>query len=453
MDERLPIEKLHFEAAPSVDTVPGPRSRELREKQSRIESNAVVYPTDIPLAFEEGRGATLKDVDDNYYLDFFAGIGVLNVGHSHPWVTASVAQQAGTLSQTLDFPTEARLELIEKLDEIAPGDLKGNNRVVFGGPTGSDAVEGSIKLAKYNTGNDGLIAFYGAFHGETAGAYSLTADTKYKQPYTPLLAEVEHIPYPNSFLQDKSDEQAVTDALEAARRVLEDRFGAMANPAGVWVEPIQGENGIIVPPEGFLSGLKDLTDAHDVPLIIDEIQTGMGRTGKWFASEYAGVTPDIMPMAKALGSGLPLSASMYHEDLDTWSPGGHTGTFRGFLPAMRASTRAIEYIQSQELLAHSRTEGEYMIERLREATESNPAVGEVRGRGMYVGIDFTDREERSSQDFVGAVQTACYEQGALVWTGGDEDTIRLIPPLVMTHDQVETGLDILIEAIESVTAA
>ncbi|PSQ83296.1 MAG: hypothetical protein BRD30_13115, partial [Bacteroidetes bacterium QH_2_63_10] len=143
MDERLPIEKLHFEAAPSVDTVPGPRSRELREKQSRIESNAVVYPTDIPLAFEEGRGATLKDIDDNYYLDFFAGIGVLNVGHSHPWVTASVAQQAGTLSQTLDFPTEARLELIEKLDEIAPGDLKGNNRVVFGGPTGSDAVEGS----------------------------------------------------------------------------------------------------------------------------------------------------------------------------------------------------------------------------------------------------------------------------------------------------------------------
>jgi diaminobutyrate-2-oxoglutarate transaminase len=450
MDPSVPIDDLHFASAPDVDGVPGERSRRLRERQERVESNAVLYPVDVPIAFEEGRGATLRDVDGNVYLDFFAGIGVLNVGHSNPYVTEAAVEQTETLSHALDFPTEARLDLVEKLDEIAPGDLAGNNRVVFGGPTGSDAVEASIKLAKYNTGNRGMVAFYGSFHGETSGAYSLTADTKYKKPYTPLLPEVEHVPYPYPFRQGKSDQEAVEDALDAVQTVLSDRYGAMANPAGVWVEPIQGEGGIVVPPEGFMQGLRDITEDEGVPLIVDEVQTGMGRTGRWFASEWFDVTPDVMPMAKALGSGLPLAGTMYREDLDTWGPGGHTGTFRGNVPAMRAAVRAIEYVQEHDLLAHAREIGEYMKDRLREVAEDVPELGDVRGKGMYVGAEFV-AEDGSDADLVTEIQTACYERGVLVWTGGrDGDVLRLIPPLVLTREQAEVGLDLIGEAIREV---
>ena len=453
MDSPPPIDELHFAAAPDVDSVPGPRSRRLRERQERTESNAVLYPVDVPIAFEEGRGATLRDVDGNVYLDFFAGIGVLNVGHSNPYVTEAAVEQTRTLSHALDFPTAARLDLVEKLDEIAPGDLAGNNRVVFGGPTGSDAVEASIKLAKYNTGNRGMIAFHGSFHGETSGAYSLTADTKYKRHYTPLLPEVEHAPYPYPFRQGKSDEAAVEDALDAVQRLLSDRYGSMPNPAGVWVEPIQGEGGVVVPPAGFMKGLRDITEDAGVPLVVDEVQTGMGRTGRWFASDWFDVTPDVMPMAKALGAGLPLSGTMYREELDTWGPGGHTGTFRGYVPAMRAAVRAIEYVQAHDLLTHARDVGEYMQSRLREVAEDTPELGEVRGKGMFVGAEFVDGEGDPDGDLVTAIQTACYERGVLVWTGGrGGNVLRLIPPLVLTREQAEVGLDVVCEAIRETTS-
>jgi diaminobutyrate-2-oxoglutarate transaminase len=448
-----PIESLHFEEAPSVETVPGPRSRALRRKQQRIESSAVLYPVDIPIALAEGRGATVKDADGNLFLDFFAGIGVLNVGHSNPAVTEAVADQTGRLAHSLDFPTETRLELLEQLDSIAPGDLAGDNRVVFGGPTGSDAVEASIKLAKYNTGNHGMVAFRGSFHGETAGAFSLTADTKQKRPYTPLLPEVEHVEYPAPVRQGKTDEQAVEDSLEEVKTLLEGRYGGMANPAGVWVEAIQGEGGIVVPPDDFLPGLRDITEDNDVPLIVDEIQTGMGRTGQWFASEWTDVTPDIMPMAKALGGGLPLSATMYREDLDTWGPGGHTGTFRGSLPAMRAGIRTIEYVRDHDLLAHARAVGALLKERLHAIAETTPQLVDVRGKGLFVGAEFVDRTGEPDDELVTDIQTACYERGALVWTGGRAgNVIRLIPPLVMTREQAETGMEILASVIEEATA-
>jgi diaminobutyrate-2-oxoglutarate transaminase len=444
------IHELHFQDAPSVDAVPGPKSRRLRERQKEIESSAVLYPTETPIAFREGRGATLEDVDGNRYLDFFAGIATLNVGHSNPYVTEAVNEQTETLTHSLDFPTEARLDLIEKLDEIAPGGLQGDNRVLFGGPTGSDAVEATIKLAKQYTGNDGMIAFYGSFHGETAGAFSLTSDTKYKEPYTPLLAEVEHAPYPYPFRQDCAPDEAVENALEEVKTLLGDRYGAMPNPAGVWVEPIQGESGTVVPPAGFLSGLRDLCDDHGVPLIIDEVQAGMGRTGEWWASEHYDVTPDAMPMAKAFGSGLPLSGTMYREEFDTWGPGGHTGTFRGYNPAMRASLRAIKYIQEHDLLDHATELGSYITGRLERI--HSPLVADVRGKGLFIGAELVDETGTPNGDVLSAVRKHCRENGVLVWGGGRNDNVlRLLPPLVMTHEQAVIGLDIVAEAIETVT--
>ncbi|QSW99623.1 aspartate aminotransferase family protein [Haloterrigena alkaliphila] len=448
-----PIDDLHFEDAPNVDSVPGPKTRALLEKQREIDSSAVAYPDDIPIAFEEGAGATVRDADGNTYIDLFAGIGVLNVGHANPYVLEAVHEQADKFVHTVDFPTEARLELIEKLDDILPDGLQGQNKVVFGGPTGSDAIEASIKLAKYNTGGDGLIAFRGGYHGATTGAMSVTSNKKFKGHYTPLLSDVVHAPYPYPFRQDKTPEEAVDHALEEVEAIVEDPYGGLANPAGIIVEPIQGEGGIVTPPEGFLQGLRDIADDNDVVLVFDEIQSGLGRSGQWWACDWAGVTPDVMTSAKALGGvGFPLSATIYHEELDTWGPGDHAGTYRGHVVGMRAGTRAIEYIQEHDLLAHSRELGEYIQDRLREAADETDRLAEVRGKGLFIGAEFVDADGAPDGDLVDAIQTYCFERGVLIWTAGRHgNVLRFLPPLVLTHDLAETALDVVVEAIEHAT--
>ncbi|RZV11363.1 diaminobutyrate-2-oxoglutarate transaminase [Natrinema hispanicum] len=449
-----PIDELHFADAPSVASVPGPQTQALLEKQREIDSSAVAYPEDIPIAFEDGKGATVRDADGNTYIDLFAGIGVLNVGHANPYVLEAVHEQADKFVHTVDFPTEARLELIEKLDEIAPDGLQGQNKVVFGGPTGSDAIEASIKLAKYNTGGDGLIAFRGAYHGATTGAMSVTSNKKFKGHYTPLLSDVVHAPYPDPFRQDKTPEEAVDHALEEVQAIVEDPYGGLANPAGIIVEPIQGEGGIVTPPEGFLQGLRDIADDNDVVLVFDEIQSGLGRTGQWWASDWEGVAPDAMTSAKALGGvGFPLSATMYHEDLDTWGSGDHAGTYRGHVVGMRAGIRAIEYIQAHDLLAHARDLGEYVRGRLREAAAETDRLADVRGKGLFIGAEFVDTDGHPDGDLVDAIQQYCFERGVLVWTAGRHgNVLRLLPPLVLTHELAETALDVVIAAIEDLTA-
>ncbi|WP_115865686.1 aspartate aminotransferase family protein [Halorussus litoreus] len=442
------FQDIHFDDAPNVETsIPGPNSQELLERQRQVDSSAVAYPKSVPIAIEEGKGATLRDVDGNTFLDFFAGIGVLNVGHSNPYVLEGVREQTDKLVHAVDFPTEARLDLIEKLNDIAPGDLPDNNRVVFGGPSGSDAIEATIKLAKYNTGGDGLIAFRGAYHGATSGALSLTAGRKYKRDYSPLLSNVHHVPHPSSYDDDDGGKRA----LENVQELLQDPYSGMTNPAGVWVEPIQGEGGVVTPPEGFLAGLKEITEANDVPLIVDEIQTGFGRTGEWFASDHYDVTPDAMPMAKGLGGiGFPLGATMYREELDTWEAGGHVGTFRGHAPAMVAGLRAIEYVEDQGLLDHASNVGGYMRDRLRGVADEIDRLVEVRGRGLFTGAEFADADGQSGKQLVKAVQQHCYERGVLVWSAGRTgNVLRLLPPLVVTREQAKIGMDVIVEAIET----
>ncbi|MFB6268408.1 MAG: aminotransferase class III-fold pyridoxal phosphate-dependent enzyme, partial [Halobacterium sp.] len=250
-----PIHELHFDDAPSVDAVPGPQSKRLLDRQQRVDSSAVAYPENIPIALDEAKGATLRDVDGNTFLDFFAGIGVLNVGHTNPYVMEGMYEQAEKFVHTVDFPTEARLDLIEALEERAPGDLAGNSKVVFGGPTGSDAIEASIKLAKYNTGGNGLVAFRNSYHGATSGAMSITSNKKFKKPYAPLLPDVVHAPFPNPFAEGRDPQESIDRALEEVQAIVEQPYGGLADPAGIFVEPIQGEGGVVVPPEGFLSGL------------------------------------------------------------------------------------------------------------------------------------------------------------------------------------------------------
>lgn len=455
MDVGPPIEQLHFEDAPNVDAVPGPKSRRLVRRQANLAGNTVKYPRNIPIAFEEGRGATLRDVDGNVYLDFFAGVGVVNAGHSNPYIVDAANAQSESLIQTLDFPSEPQLNLIERLTDIAPPGLRNHAKVVFGGPTGSNAVEATIKLAKYNTGGKGLIAFRGGYHGTTSGALSLTSSngTKGDGRYTPLLPEVRHVPYPDPRHSDDSPETLVQRTLENVQELLEDPYSGLPEPAGIWIEPIQGEGGVVIPPNGFLPRLQEIANRNNVPLIMDEVQTGFGRTGTWFGSEQFDVTPDAMPMAKAIsGSGFPLSATMYQTELDEWKPGAHTGTYRGFLPAMVAGVRAIEYIESHNLLSHARDLGVHIRERLRDEVGNRPEVFDIRGLGLFIGIELATEDGTQSAQLVREVQEYCYEHGVIVWTAGRHDSvIRLLPPLVMTKAQADKGMDVLVEAIRSCT--
>lgn len=443
-----PIDSLHFAESPSVDDVPGQRSQKLLDHQRAIEGSTVSYPMRLPIALAEGSGATVKDVDGNVFLDFFAGSGVLNVGHSNPYVLEAATSQLETLAQTLDFPTNPRIELIETLNEIVPNGLADNNRVVFGGPTGSDAIEASIKLCQRATGGDGLIAFRGGNHGQTAGALSLSGLNKYKRSFGSLLPNVEHCAYP-----DTNDDNSTSRALQEVRETIEDPYSGLTNPAGIFVEPIQGAGGVIVPPKDFLQGLREIANDNKVPLVFDECLTGIGRTGRWFASDWFDVTPDVVVLGKPLGGiGLPLSGLVYREKFDEWETGDHKGTFRGNATAMRAGTASIEYIKEHNLLEHATELGEYIRNQIRGHIDALPCLSDVRGRGLFIGIAFNPTHSSMDvSELVANIQTQAFKDGVLVLTAGrTSDVLRLMPPLVLTQKQAEVGTGILIDAIKKV---
>jgi len=449
MSAEPPPWELHLSHRPQVEgEIPGARSRQLLDRQAELEASTVAYPRSLPVALDEARGATIRDVDGNVYLDFFAGIGVANVGHSNPYVLEGAQAQLESLAHTIDFPTEARLAFLEALDRIAPGTLPGNSRVAFGGPTGTNAVEASIKLAKYNTGNNGLLGFENGYHGGTAGALSLSGWSSYKSDYQPMLPDVVHVPYPRSGGPHASSGARVEDVLAEVRSVARDE-----PPAGVWVEPIQGSGGVVVPPDGFLAGLAEITDEHGILLVVDEIQTGMGRTGEWFACDHGDVTPDAVTVGKAVGGGgLPLSATVYREELDTWGPSAHAGTFRGHVPAMVAGTRAIEYVETHDLLDRADELGRYLRQRLRECAERCPYLADVRGRGLLVGAEFVDGDGAPLQSFVEELQARCLQRGVIVWTAGVEGhVLRLLPPLVLTDEQARVGMDVVEDVVGELT--
>lgn len=470
MGQQPDIKEIHFSEEPSVSgSVPGANAQRLLERQEDVEANTVAYPKSVPFAPAEAKGTTIKDVDGNTFFDFFSGMSVLNVGHSNPYVLEAVEEQLGELTHTLDFPTEARLDLIDKLNEIAPGDLAGNATAMFGGPTGSDAIEASIKLAKHITGGDELIAFRGSYHGGTAGALSLTAGRQFKNDVAPLLADITHAPFPHPTRKpapgtaDDAAEICPVEgpccedsrcalALENIHELLSDSYSGISDPAGIWIEPIQATGGIVTPPPGFLSGLKELCVEHEIPLIVDEIQTGMGRTGEWWASDVYDVTPDIMPVSKSIGGvGLPLSMTVYNESYDTWGPGAHGGTFRGNVPAMVGGIRAIEYIQDQDLLPRARRLGSTIQSHLENLADRSDEIVDVRGDGLMWGAEFAPETDGiSGSDRVSEIQQTAFENGVLVWSAGRDGTVlRLMPPLVVTEHQLETGLDIVESAVLS----
>ncbi len=448
MDE---LRSLSFKDAPNiVVTPPGPKAKALLEEQKEIESSATIrYPLTMPLAIDEGKGATVKDVDGNVYIDFFAGIAVLPVGYSNPYVLEAVERQQKKLIHALDFPNVPRANLVKKLREIAPGGLRGTGKVVFGGPTGSDANEAAIKIAKIYSGNKTLIVFEGSYHGQTSTSLAMSSSTSGKDKLFPLTSGVHFVPYPYCYrcpfgLSYDGCGLACVDYLE---HVLTDPYSGVIKPAAIMVEPVQGEGGIIVPPPEFLPRIRKICDGHGIPMVIDEIQSGFGRTGKMFACEHWGVTPDIMPMAKALGGvGLPLSGVMISEEIEEKVyHGAHLGTFRGHVLGMTAGLAGIEYIEKHDLVKHAAEMGDYILARFNELKEEVDAVGDVRGKGLMLAMEMVKdrRSKEPAPELAGEVKLECFRKGLLIWSAGHfANVIRFLPAMILDKELADKGLEI-----------
>ena len=447
--------ELSFPEAPKIIVKPpGPKARALLEKQKEVDSRAVYYAIVIPTAWEAGKGATLKDVDGNTYVDFMAGISVLNVGHSNPQVVEAVKRQLDKLTHALDIPTPERIRLIEKLVEIAPAGLKGNSKVLFGGPSGSDAVEGALKVAKFNTKHHAILAFHGAYHGMTSGALSVTSKRSFRTGNLPLLPDIHFAPYAYCYRCAFGKEYPECD-MQCTRYIeylFKDPESGLTDPAAIIVEPIQGEGGFITPPDGYLKELRRICDENKILLIMDEIQSGFGRTGKMFACEHEGITPDVMPIAKALGGiGIPLAGCIIKKSLDTWEPGAHLGTFRGNVLACVAGFEAIDFTLRKGLVERSAREGAHMIKRLKDLQQETKTIGEVRGKGLMVAAEFVEdkRTKKPAVELVKKIQLRCLERGVLVWKAGHwPNVIRFLPPLVITREHIDKGLDVFSEVVK-----
>jgi 4-aminobutyrate aminotransferase len=428
--------------------LPGPRARAVIERDAQVLSPS--YTRCYPLVAARGEGAIIEDVDGNRFLDFNAGIAVVAAGHCHPAVVQAVQEQAARLIHMsgTDFYYENMVRLGEKLATIAPGAVP---RRVYFGNSGTEAVEAAIKLARYSTGRDKFIAFLGGFHGRTVGALSLTArKTVQRQGFGPLMPGVVHAPYPYCYRcpWGRTEE---TCAVECAR-FLEDQLLKTIAPAeevaAIVLEPVQGEGGYVVPPRRFMDELRRICDTHGILLILDEVQSGMGRTGKMWAAEHFDAVPDIFTVAKGIASGMPLGATVARAELMTWPPGAHASTFGGNPVSVAAALVTIELLE-RELVANAAAMGGYLMDRMREWPSRFPIVGEVRGLGLMIGIELVrsqETREKASRERDVVVNLA-FERGLLILGAGD-NTLRLSPPLTIDRDQCDEALRILEECLQ-----
>ncbi|MEA3422019.1 MAG: aspartate aminotransferase family protein [Acidobacteriota bacterium] len=443
--------KLSFPDAPLIKvTPPGPKSKEFLEYQFSHEGSAVSYPRGMPMAVRCARGATVEDVDGNKYIDFFGGAGVMNVGHSNPEVIEAASSQIANLTHSLDFPNPARRSMVEILHSLLPAEL---NRVFFGGPTGSDAVEAAMKLAKYNTGRYPMIAFEGSYHGMSAGALSLSSGLGFKEDFLPMLPEVHFIPYAYCYRCPfgKEPETCNLDCAQYLEHILEDPHSGVGKPAAVIVEAIQGEGGSIVPPEKFIPKIREICDKHEILMIIDEIQAGLCRTGKMFAFEHSKVLPDIITLSKGLGGvGFPISCIAYKEGLDTWPAGKHIGTFRGNVVAYAAGSAALNFMVENNLAEHTINLGGLMLSWLKEIEKDSKIIGEARGKGLMLGVELVrDKETKEpAPELASMVRTYCHRNGLLIEIGGHYfNVVRFLPPLVITEELAMKGVEIFRDAV------
>jgi 4-aminobutyrate aminotransferase len=431
-------------------TLPGPNAKRVMARDEKYISPS--YTRSYPLVAKSGQGIVVTDVDGNEFLDFSAGIAVTSTGHCHPDVVAAMQEQAGELIHMsgTDFYYENMVTLAERLSKLAP--MPGPHKVYYGN-SGAEAVECALKLARYHTKRQNVIAFYGAFHGRTMGALSLTASKpQQRRRFAPLVPGVTHIRYPDVYRGCVSGQQeADAFALGCARFIEEKLFKTTLPPeevAAIFVEPVQGEGGYIVAPTIFMQELRRICDRYAILLVVDEVQSGVGRTGKWWAVEHTGVEPDIVCIAKGIASGMPLGVTIARTEIMDWDPGSHASTFGGNPVCVAAALATLDVIEKEHLVKHSAEVGAYMMDRMRSWPESLKLVGDVRGRGLMMGVDIVT--DKATKEYGSAerdlIIDKAFEQGIL-FLGCGPSSIRLCPPLVVTKQEADIAMDILEDCI------
>jgi 4-aminobutyrate aminotransferase len=410
-------------------------------------------PHAYPLAVKRAQGVVVEDVDGNRFLDCAAGIAVCSSGHCHPRVVQAIQEQAASLIHicAADFYDPMYVDLAERLGRLAPGS---DPKRVFLGNSGAEAVEAAFKLARYHTGRSQVITFFGAFHGRTMGAVSLSASSsKYKQDFRPLVSGVTHVPY--AYCYRCSYNLTYPDCNLACLNYIEDelftRTMAPEEVAAIFVEPVQGEGGYIIPPPSWLSRLRALCDRYGILLVADEVQSGVGRTGKMWAVEHWGVEPDILCSAKALASGMPLSAMIAREEVMSWPPGAHGSTFGGNPVCCAAAQATLDLMEEEGLLANASLVGDRLLGGLRELAEESHLIGDVRGLGLMIGVELVKDKETKAKGKGEANQVVqeCFKRGLLLLPCGP-NSVRFSPPLILTPAQADIALEIFAQALATV---
>lgn len=433
-----------------LTSIPGPRAVAMVERDTEvmIPCQGRVYP----FVIERGQGCEVWDVDGNRYLDLNAGIAVVSTGHSHPRIVQAIQDQATKFIHMAgtDFYNEPMVKAAEKITSLMPGD---DQWQVFFGNSGTESVEAAIKLARYATKRQNVIGFYGAFHGRSYGSLSLTASKPYQRKgFFPLMPGTFHAFYPNPYRTpwNVPAEEVAQFCLDFIEKTLFTTTTPADDVAAIIAEPIQGEGGYVVPAPGFWKGLRELCDEHGILLIADEVQSGVGRTGKMWAIEHEGVVPDIVCSAKGIGSGVPVGAMVARKDIaSVWYPGSHGNTYGGNALAMRAIYETLS-LAEEELMANAANVGGYFMQRLHELQDRFDSIGDVRGRGLMIGMEFVHDHTTREPDgkLAHHVMEEGFRRGLLMLTCG-RSTIRFCPPLVLTKDQVDESIELLTETLEA----
>jgi 4-aminobutyrate aminotransferase len=435
-------------------TPPGPKARKIVERDAAVISPS--FGRAYPLVIESAEGNIVTDVDGNEFIDMNAGLAVCSVGHGHPKLKKAIKDQVDKFihySYT-DFFYEDYVDLGEELSKVLP--MKGQKKIFYGN-SGAEAIEAAMKVSRWHSGRQGFIAYIGSFHGRTMGAVSLTASKPYQRcRFSPLIPGVEHIFYPYCYrcpfnLECPSCNYACVDYIDD---YLFHKYVAPEEVAMLVAEPIQGEGGYVVPPDGYFKKLKKLLDEYDILFAVDEVQSGMGRTGKWFSIEHWGVEPDIVCTAKGIAAGLPLGVMASKAEIQDWTPGSHASTFGGNPVSCAAALAVLDIIKTEKLLENATEQGAYIKKNLMEMKERHPMIGDVRGKGLMIGVEIVkDKDSKEvAPKATEEIMMECFRKGLAIVNCG-VNVIRWMPPLTMTRELIEPSLEIFEKALTKIESS
>lgn len=435
------------------------------DRQNETESNARSYPRKFPIAIKKAKGSWIEDVEGNSYLDFLCGAGTLALGHNDAEVNQAMVDLITSEAplHTLDLTTPTKDTFVQTILSLLPEELQTNGRIQFCSPSGTDAVDAAIKLCKTATGRSSIIAFGGGYHGMGHGALALTGNLNAKNRVNGLMPDVHFFPYPYSYRCPfgLGGDAGIDAACAFFEKTLKDPESGITKPAAVILEPIQGEGGVIPAPIKFLQTIRRVTQELDIPMIVDEIQCGIGRSGRFFAFEYADITPDVILASKAIGGSQPMSVVIYNKKLDLWESGAHAGTFRGNQLAMAAGTVVMKRVSTQNFLDEVKAKGKLIEERLYRLKAELPIIGDIRGKGLMIGIEFVDTNAQAdslgsyppSGTIAAKIQKLCFENRLIMEKGGRYGSVmRCLCALNVSREEIAIMLDTLERAIRQVEA-